>query len=58
MNVCSGTAGTCHCSAEEEKKKASVCREKTEVGLRQWMMPHKAHWDTKVFEADIGFHSL
>lgn len=41
-----------------KKKKASVCREKTEVGLRQWMMPHKAHWDTKVFEADIGFHSL
>lgn len=43
---------------QRKKKKASVCREKTEVGLRQWMMPHKAHWDTKVFEADIGFHSL
>jgi len=42
-----------HMALESKKKIASVCREETQVGLMQRMIPHKTRGGTKVFMLEL-----
>lgn len=51
-----GHSRYCHCFTwlwRAKKKIASVCREETQVGLMQRMIPHKACGGTKVFMLEL-----